>query len=258
LDDRSPKIPPDPAAIRLQVRILVRVRKDALILRWTVTTVIIGVYAVFLAFWNKPITEQVRPLVTALFSASAALLAAASIYVPFKLLDDARLQAYLADEIDAHRWALRMRFDGPQTDVFVALPPPAQRLLSLTLLCERPFMLSLALTHGVALLGLCYGMIAGTVIEGAPFFLGAIALNCWHYPRLNKLFERRRKFVSPGEDTQALQLLEQLQQRNAAQEGPQQPEPSPPPPPPPPPPQSRPRTQPRLRRASRPQRPAKS
>jgi hypothetical protein len=231
-----------------------RVRKDALILVWTVATVIIGVYAGILAWSGKALAEPVRPLVSALFMAGAALCAAASIYARYKLLDDARMRAHLEQEIDAHRWARRMRFDPPQTAVFVAMPEPAQRIVSLTLFFERPFMLSLALANGVAILGLWYGMMTRTAVEAAPFFLVAVALNCWHYPRLNKLLERRRKFVSPGEDTQALHLLEQIQQRNTIA-GDRRPEPEPEPEPEPAPeqaPKPAARKQPRLRRASRP------
>ena len=50
----------------------------------------------------------------------------------------------------------------------------------------------IALAHGVAAVGFAYGFLSKTLVEAAPFLLVALALNCWHYPRLARLIDRGR------------------------------------------------------------------
>jgi hypothetical protein len=170
-----------------------RVRKDALTLRWVVATVLIGVYAGVLASLTESVLQPARPVVLVVLGVLAALLTAGSIVVPRTLLADESLTEPSRMPIDAHRWARRMRLKGAHIDAFVALPARAQRIVGLTILFERPYMLGLLFAGGVGVLGLAYGMLTQSLIDAAPFLLVAVALNCWHYPRLSALIERGSK-----------------------------------------------------------------
>ena len=61
-----------------------------------------------------------------------------------------------------------------------------------------------------------------TVLEASPFLTAALALNCWHYPRMTKLIERGRTSQTSAEDEAEARALADLQrsqppkpQRNA-------------------------------------------
>jgi hypothetical protein len=178
---------------------LLRERKDALTIRWLYATATIGAFALIVALF-----EQGRPRVpmalTVVVWLATAVLAGLSIWLPRKKLTDRDLLRQLRLPVDVHGWAQKMRLNAEQTRTLAELPSLEQRLFGLTLIFERPYMLGLALAGGLAVLGLVYGLIAGTLVEATVPLVGALALNCWHYPRLTSLIDRGRKLESKDED----------------------------------------------------------
>jgi hypothetical protein len=196
---------------------LLRARKDALTIRWLFATATIGVFALIVALF-----EQGRPRVpmalTVLVWMATAVLAGLSIWMPMKKLTNRDLLRQLRLPVDVHGWARTMRLDAEQTSTLASLPSLEQRLFGLTLIFERPYMLGLALAGGLAVLGLLYGLIAGTLVEATVPLVGALALNCWHYPRLTSLVDRGRKLESKDEDEAMV--------RELTRKGPRRPPPS--------------------------------
>lgn len=203
---------PDFAA-RNQVDALVRERKDALTVRWLIHTGAIGASAVLLAILAHTVPEPVATPVVALAWLIGLALAALSVVLPRRRLADEHLASWLRAPVDPYRWALQMKLTDEQKDAFMALPPAEQRVFGLTLLFEQPYVLGLNLALGVVLVGLGYGLIARTLIEAAPFLLGALALNCWHYPRLARLIDRGRVLQSAAQDEDTVRELVELQQQ---------------------------------------------
>jgi hypothetical protein len=77
-------------------------------------------------------------------------------------------------------------------------------------------MQGLGLSVGVALVGFVYGSLSRAVLEAAPFLLTALALNCWHYPRLGKLIDRGRTLqvaIEAEEEARALVDLRDKQEQ---------------------------------------------
>ena len=194
---------PDFAA-RNQVDVLLRARAEALTMHWLLATGAVGALAVLLTILANSMPEPVSGVVTALAWLVAAVLAVLSIALPRKALADPHIASWLRAPLDGHRWAVQLRIKPEQKRVFLALPPNEQSVLALTIPFLRPYVLGLGLALGVALVGFVYGLMCRAVLEAAPFLVVALALNCWHYPRLGPLIDRGRKLQSKAEiDDQA-------------------------------------------------------
>jgi hypothetical protein len=202
---------PDFAA-RNQVDVLLRERKDALTLRWLAATGGVGAIAVVLSIMANTIPNELPTAVVALVWIAGALIAILSVALPRNLLTDAQLAAFLRAPPDAYRWAIALKLKPEQKDAFLALPPQEQSVFALTLLFEKPYHLGLGLSLGVAGVGFAYGILTHTVLEAAPFLTAALALNCWHYPRLAPLVDRGRKLQAASQDEAEARALAELQQ----------------------------------------------
>lgn len=185
---------------------LLRERKDALTIRWLGSTVAIGVFALIIA-WFEQGSPRVPLLLTVFVWVASAVLAGLSVWLPRQQLADPHVARRLRLPADAQGWARKMRLTPEQARTLAALPNLEQRLFGLTLLFERPYTLGLAFAGALAVLGLIYGLIAGTLVEASVPLLGALALNCWHYPRLTPLIERGRKLESKAEDEAVVREL---------------------------------------------------
>jgi hypothetical protein len=189
---------PDFAA-RNQVDVLLRARAEALTMRWLAVTGAVGALAIVLTILASSMPEPVSGVVTVLAWLVAAVLAALSIVLPRRALADRHIASWLRAPLDGYRWAVQLGLSPAQREVFLALPPNEQSVLALTIPFVRPYTQGLALALGVALVGFAYGLSCRAVLEAAPFLVAALALNCWHYPRLGTLIDRGRKLLSAAE-----------------------------------------------------------
>ena len=226
-------------AARNQTEVLLRQRRDILTIPWLCATVLIGGYAVVLAVYGRTVAEPLPPGLGPALMGAGVVLALLSVLLPLRQLGDKRLEARLRVPIEAYFWARSMRLRGVHAETFKALPPEEQRMLGLTILYQKPYAIGLALANAVATIGVVYGFLSKALVEAAPFLLVALALNCWHYPRLAPLIDRGRKLDRVEEEQEALELLEKLEPAEAQRKSAQ-------------------RAQPRLRRPSRAQRPTNS
>src|SRR5262249_12517758 len=154
-------------AARNQTDVLVRERKDILTIPWLFATALIGGYAGVLAVYGRSIAEPLPPAVAPVMFIVAGVLGVLSVVLPPLKLGDKQLRAQLAEPVEPFVWARSMRLRGPNKDVFKALPPEEQKLLALTLLFQRPYLIGLALANSVAIVGLVYGFMIKTLIEAA-------------------------------------------------------------------------------------------
>lgn len=185
---------------------LLRERKDALTIRWLYSTVGIGVFALIVAWFEQGSPRVPRFLTIAVWVATF-VLAGLSIFLPRRQLSDRDLARQLKKPADAQGWARTMKLTPKQAETLAGLPDLEQRLFGLTTLFERPYNLGLKLAGALAVLGLAYGLAAGTLVEATLPLLGALALNGWHYPRLQPLVDRGRKLDSLAEDEEAVRQL---------------------------------------------------
>lgn len=196
---------PDFSAIN-KLTVLLRERRDALTIRWLAATVMVGVFALIVA-WFEQGSPRVPLALTIVFWLVGAVCAVLSVWLPRKQLADRHLARQLSLPADAQGWARRLELGAEQSRALATLPDLEQRLYGLTLLFERPYTLGLALSAGLAFVGLVYGVLAGTLVEAMPLLLGALALNCWHYPWLTSIIDRGRKLESLAEDEAAVRSL---------------------------------------------------
>ncbi len=196
---------PDFSAIN-KLTVLVRERKDALTIRWLGATMTIGIFALIVAWFERGSPRLPMPLTIAFWLVGATC-AVLSVWLPRKQLTDPLLARQLARPADAKGWARQLGLGPEQAGTLAELPDLEQRLYGLTILFERPYTLGLALSGGLAVLGLVYGILARTLVEAMPLLLGALALNCWHFPRLTSIIDRGRKLDSIAEDEAAVRSL---------------------------------------------------
>jgi hypothetical protein len=181
---------------RNQVDVLLRERADALTKRWLLMNGMAGVLAIVLTVVGNPMPEKVPGLVVMLCWIAGGVLSVLSVVLPKRELDDRAVTRWLRLPVDPYRWALQMKLTPQQKDAFMALPPSEQSVFALTIPFVRPYMMGLALALGVAAIGFVYGLLSRQVLEAAPFLIAAVALNCFHYPRLGNLIHRGRKLQS--------------------------------------------------------------
>jgi hypothetical protein len=196
---------------RNQVDVLVRERAEALTKRWLAATGAIGAVALLLSMLANTMPEKVSGFLVLSCWLVGGVLAVLSVVLPRGELADSHIAKWVRAPVDAYRWAKRMGLNDDQQDVFIDLPPAEQSLVGLTILYERPLWLGLGLSLGVALVGFVYGLLFRAVLEAAPFLIAALALNCWHYPRLTKLIDRGRTMQSAAEDEAQARALADLQ-----------------------------------------------
>lgn len=214
-------------AARNQVDVLLRERSETLTKLWLGATFAIGAIAVVLSVFAQTLATEVPSAVVLLAWLIGGLLALLSVVMPQRELADVYLARWLRLPVDAHRWAKQLKLSIAQRDAFIALPAQEQSVFGLTLLFERPFKLGLGLSVGVALVGLVYGLLTHTVLEAAPFLTAALALNCWHYPRLSRLIDRGRKLQSGAEEEAEARALANLHVEQATKDLPRGPRPVP-------------------------------
>lgn len=190
---------PDFAA-RNKLDVLVRERKDALSMRWLAATAAIAGHSLLLAAIAREIPDEVPWAVTALCWLLAALLAVLAVVLPRRRLTDKELARHLESPVDLELCSRRLRLDPEQRRVLAELPSVEQRAFGLILLFGRPHTLGLGLSAALAFVGLGYGLATRGLIEAAPFLLAALALNCWHFPRLAPLVERGLELASADDD----------------------------------------------------------
>jgi hypothetical protein len=212
--DPEPMAQTDFAAANELTRLL-RQRKDALTIRWLAITVAIGVFGLVLAVLAQHPHDPIAPALTIASWVVVVGLAVASIVLPHKQLTDKHVVKHLGLPADPQRLARQLKLDAEQARVLGALPDLEQRLFALTALFERPYTLALALTGGVALVGLGYGLVTRTMVEAMPLLLSALVLNCWHFPRFGRLVERGRKLEDVADEARTVRELTRMQKSGA-------------------------------------------
>jgi hypothetical protein len=227
---------------RNKLAVLVRERKDALSVRWMVATTAIAGYALLLAAVARDLPDELPWAVTVACWLAGAVLAVLAIVLPQRRLTDKELKRHLQRPVESDVLSKRLRLDAEQSRMLGELPASERRAYGLVELFAQPHLLGLGLSGGLALVGLGYGIATRGLIEAAPFLLGALALNCWHFPRLAKLVDRGLRLASADEDALAQRTLARLEererrgsQRPPASRPPPRPQPSTPPPRPGPP-----------------------
>jgi hypothetical protein len=178
---------------------LVQARKDALSIRWNAATALIAAYAVLLSVLDRPRLDEIPLLPTVAAWLLSAALGGLSLLLPKRALADKRLRGHLQIVVDPKLSATRMRLDPKHSRLFQELPAREQRMLALTQLFERPYTQALLLSGAVGLVGLAYGVAFRTLLEAVPLLVVALALNCWHYPRLTRLIDRGHKLARADE-----------------------------------------------------------
>jgi hypothetical protein len=191
----------------------IRQRQDILTMPWIGATLSIGAYALVLAFASDAGAVRVTPYLTVLLGALGCGFAAASILLPRRACSDAAIAAQMRLEPQVQTWAKTLQVDAEQLKFLSELAGTEQRLIELTLMFRRPYLLALALAHGVALAGLAYGLLSQALLQAVPFLIAALALNGLHYPRLAPLLARGRKLDRPDEEMQQMErTLAQMKQ----------------------------------------------
>src|SRR5262245_6268425 len=92
---------------------MVRERRDALTVRWLISTAMIGGYAMVLAVLAKSRPAPIPSWVMALCWSLAVLFAVASFVVPTRMLTDQHLLAQLQRPIALEQWARRLKLTSP-------------------------------------------------------------------------------------------------------------------------------------------------
>ncbi len=186
-----------------QFQDLLRQRKDALLLPWTVMTGSIGIWAIV----SSVITQEYLPaelpvFVAPLFWVLALVLAGASIALPRKALETPRIKAHMRSVPNLRQLATNLRtkdVDGGLLKQLSELSPSEQRLIGLTHVLLKPLALGLALSEAVAIVGFTFSIVARNFFAGFPMLILAFVLNGWHFPRVERLVELGRK-EQPDED----------------------------------------------------------
>jgi hypothetical protein len=189
---------PDLAAVNTLTGLLQR-RKDALTVRWLAVTVA-SALAAPLPSLVAGVAPKVPLAATIAFWVASAALCVLSVWLPRRELNDKLIAARLQEPINVPDWSVKMKLKSEQMRELEGLPELEQRLFGLTLVLERPYNVGLALSAGLALLGVAYGLLARTLVEASPALFGALALYCYHYPRLAPLVDRGRKIAARMEE----------------------------------------------------------
>jgi hypothetical protein len=198
---------------RNKLDVLVRERKDALSIRWMAATTAIAGISLLIAAFAHDIPNEVPWAVKVACWLAGVVLAVLSVVLPRRWLTDKELRRQLEQPVEPDVFRRRMRLDAEQSQTLAELPSTERSAFGLILLFGRPHALGLSLSGALALVGLGFGLATRGLIEAAPFLLGALALNCWHFPRLAQLVERGLKLASANEDALAQRALARIEER---------------------------------------------
>src|SRR5690349_16368370 len=113
---------------------MVRERRDALTVRWLISTAIIGGYAMVLAALAKSRPAPVPVWVIATCWGLSVLFAIASFVIPRRQLTDQHILTQLQRPIAIEQWTRRLKLTQPQQHELAGLPPAEQSLFGLNLL----------------------------------------------------------------------------------------------------------------------------
>ncbi len=182
---------------------VIRLRRDDLILPWTVMTASLGVLAVVSSVMTQEKLPSELPIYYGLgFWALALGAIAASITLPQKYLRKAKIIGLMRAEPDLTQLATRVHtraVDATLLADLTELTKNEQRLVSLTYAALKPLLLGLALSEVLALIGFGWSLVDTNFFAGFPMLVLAFALNAWHFPRVQALLARGSKEIKDEE-----------------------------------------------------------
>lgn len=194
---------------------MVRPKQEQLTIVWLVLTASIGVYAIIVSVaTSQSLPGEVSQLKSLAFCVLGLALAAGCVLVPRKLLSNQDIHKLMRDEPDLRTLATPIGAREPDLEKLrdlSALHKIEQRLIVVLTASRTPYFVGLAFSAALALLGLVFGLSSQNMFASLPLLVGAMALNGYHYPRLEKLFELARRLqkdeVMDGLD-KALKVME--------------------------------------------------
>jgi hypothetical protein len=140
--------------------------------------------------------------VVPLFWLVAVAIAALSVLASIRLLTNKDISEHMGSTPEPRQLAKRLRGDELDAEALAALEtltPDEQRLYGLLALQWSPMCIGLGMDLGLALLGCVLAIVAKNFLVGFPMLVLALALNGLHFPRVQRLLARGKKFAKDEE-----------------------------------------------------------